>query len=44
MGSLISLIFDGNVTHVVYFLYRDVCFCGQTEIFGLHIDDDQHLI
>lgn len=29
-----------NLTHIVYFLYGDVCFCGQTKIFGLHVYDD----
>lgn len=36
----ITLVLDCNLTHIMYFLYRDVCFCGQTKIFGLHIYDD----
>lgn len=28
----------------MYFLNRDVCFCGKAKIFGFHIYDDQHLM
>lgn len=38
--NCITLLFDCNLTHIVYFLYGDVGFCGQTKIFGLHIYDD----
>lgn len=40
LNHCVTLILDCNLTHIVYFLYRDVCFCGQTKIFGLHIYDD----